>query len=294
MELKQLHIFLELSKNLNFTKTAEKLGYTQANITIQIKQLEEELHTQLFNRMGKTITLTDAGLQLIPHATEMLHIEEKILNVDVTIKDFGNIRIGVCDSLCVYRLPKIIYDFKKIYPNVNITLTILKCSEFCDALTRNQIDIAFTIGYLQKDKNICYTAEKDEKIYVLASKEHPLTKKNNLSPADFSGIPLILAEPAAYYRQNFLQDLIKNSISPQVMVETESIQAIKKLTEQGLGVCIMPEIAAIEDIESGMLTPLDYICNYGIHSHIIWHKDKYLSPCQEQFIKMASKHILNV
>ena len=293
MELKQIHTFLELSKTLNFTKAAEKLGYTQANVTIHIKQLEEELHTQLFNRMGKTITLTDAGLQLIPHATEMLHMEEKMLNVNANTKDFGSIRIGVCDSLCVYRLPKIIYQYKKVYPNVNVTLTILKCSEFYDALTLGQIDIAFTIGYLQKEKNIYYTAEKEEKIYVLASKEHPLTKKSNLSPTDFSGIPLILAEPAAYYRQNFLQDLIKNSILPQIMVETESIQAIKKLTEQGLGVCIMPEIAAIEDIESGILVPLDYICNYGIHSHIIWHKDKYLSSCQKEFINMASTHILN-
>ena len=291
MELKQLHIFLESTKTLNFTKAADNLGYTQANVTIQIRQMEEELHTPLFNRIGKSITLTEAGSQLVPLALKMIQMEEMILNIDTNVRDTGSIRIGVCDSLCVYRLPRIIYQYKQHYPNVNLSLTILKCSEFYSTLANNQIDLAFTIGYLQKEKNIHYTAERKEKICVLASKDHALTKKHNLTPNDFSGVPLILAEPAAYYRQKFLQELIENNITPQIMVETESIQAIKKLTEQGLGVCIMPKIAAIEEINSGILMPLDYTCDYGIHSHIIWHTDKYLSPCQEEFIRMACEQI---
>lgn len=293
MELKQIHIFLESAQTLNFTKAADNLGYTQANVTIQIKQMEEELHTPLFNRIGKSISLTDAGRQLIPIALKMIHMEEMLLNVNTATIDSGSIRIGVCDSLCVYRLPRIIYQYKQCYPNVKIFLTILKCSEFYNALSNNEIDIAFTIGYLQKEKNIHYLAEKEEKICVLAAKDHELTKKHNLTQNDFTNIPLILAEPAAYYRQRFLQELIENNITPQIMVETESIQAIKKLTEQGLGICVMPEIAAINEIKTGILVPLDYTCNYHIYSHIIWHTDKYLSPCQEKFIQMACKQINN-
>lgn len=135
-----MHIFLESTRTLNFTKAAENLGYTQANVTIQIEQLEEELHTPLFNRIGKSITLTDAGSQLIPLALKMIHMEEQMLNVDTNTKDNGSIRIGDCDSLCVYRLPRIIYQYKQRYPNVNISLTILKCSEFYSTLANNQID----------------------------------------------------------------------------------------------------------------------------------------------------------
>ena len=174
-----------------------------------------------------------------------------------------------------------------MYPQVEISLNILKCSEFYPLLLRNKIDIAFTIGYLRKE-DICYISETYEPICVLASPSFSLAHKKGLTAKDFSGVPLILAEKAAYYRQNFEQDLIRANITPHIMVETESIQAIKKLTEKGLDVCVLPRIAAVEEIEQKRLIILDYTCDYEIYSHIIWHKDKQLSPCQKEFLKFSA------
>jgi DNA-binding transcriptional LysR family regulator len=288
MEIKHLHTFFILSKELNFTRAAEKLGYTQSNVTFHIKTLEQELHSPLFNRLGKTISLTDTGRNLLPMAVQMLVLEKNILSMQEDTTDRGTIRIGVCDSLCVNRLPKIIYEYKKEHPQVDISLEILKCSEFYDKLAEDQIDLAFTIGYLRKDANILYAAEKEETICVLSSPDFPFVRKPHLTAVDFAGVPLILAEKAAYYRINFEQDLAHHNITPYIMVETESIQAIKKLTEKNLGVCIMPKIAALEEIACQSLVILDYQCNYGIHSHIIWHKDKQLSSCQRNFLNFAS------
>lgn len=287
MEIKHLHTFLILSQELNFTRAAEKLGYTQSNVTFHIKALEQELHTPLFNRLGKNISLTDAGKNLLPLAAQMLALEKNILALQEEASGRGTIRIGVCDSLCVNRLPKIIYDYKKEHPYVNISLEILRCSEFYSKLAQDQIDLAFTIGYLRKEENILYAAEKEEPICVLSAPDFPLARKSHLTPMDFANVPLILAEKAAYYRVNFERDLIQNNIIPRIMVETESIQAIKRLTEKSLGVCIMPKVAALEELASGSLVILDYACNYGIHSHIIWHKDKHLSSCQQNFLNFA-------
>ncbi|MDD6038279.1 MAG: LysR family transcriptional regulator [bacterium] len=289
MELKQLDMFYSLAKELNFTRTAEKLGYTQANITIQIKALEEELKVPLFNRMGRQISLTDEGEKLLLLASQVLELKDTISHISENRVDVGRIRIGVCDSLCVTRLPKLIGSYKQLFPNIDITLNILKCSEFYPLLAKNEIDLAFTIGYLKKEEDICYTAERLEPICVLASPSHHLCDKKNLRAKDFQGVPLILAEQAAYYRQNFEKDLIRENITPRIMVETESIQAIKKLTEQGLGVCILPRIAATDEIDSGRLAVLDYRCDYGIYSHIIWHNKKRLSPCQREFLSYAAE-----
>ena len=291
MELKQLKIFYSLAQELNFTRVAKKIGYTQANVTIQIKSLEDELQTKLFNRMGKQISLTEDGQKLYSLVIEMLRIEDTISHIKQDSIEQGSIRIGVCDSLCAFRLPNIISAYKELYPQVDISLNILKCSEFYPLLLRNQIDIAFTIGYLRKEEDICYISEIPEPIYVLSSPSFPLVHKENLTAKDFSGVPLILAEKAAYYRQNFEQDLIRQNITPRIMVETESIQAIKKLTEKGLGVCVLPRIAAIDEIEHKRLVILDYTCNYGIYSHIIWHKDKQLSPCQKEFLAFSSSYL---
>ena len=288
MELKQLKIFHALAQELNFTRVAKKLGYTQANVTIQIKALEEELQTPLFNRMGRQISLTQGGEKLFSLTAQMLELEESIFHISDNSVEEGHIRIGVCDSLCVSRLPKLIGGYKTRYPNVDITLNILKCSEFYPLLATNQIDLAFTIGYLRKEEEICYTAERLEPICVLASPTHPLCGKK-LTAEDFSGVPLILAEQAAYYRQNFEKELVRANCTPRIMVETESIQAIKKLTEQGLGVCVLPKTAVAEEIENNRLAVLDYTCDYGIYSHIIWHRNKQLSPCQKEFLSYCEK-----
>ena len=127
MELKQIRTFYILAQESNFTRAAEKLGYTQANVTIQIKTLEEELRTPLFNRMGRRISLTEEGEKLLLLAARMLELEDSMAHIGDSRIDEGHIRIGVCDSLCVTRLPQIISGYKGKYPKVDITLNILKC-----------------------------------------------------------------------------------------------------------------------------------------------------------------------
>ncbi len=292
MDIKQLQTFYVLSNELNFTRAANKLGYTQSCITQHIKKLEDELRVPLFDRIGKKVTLTEAGRKLLPSACQLLKMSQNLQELSKeTTCETGTIRIGICDSLCIERMPAIIKSYRLIYPNVDIYLKILKCSEFLNELRDNKIDLAYTIGYLNKIPEIQYTAETVEPILVLASPSHLLVSKKNLSPKDFDGIPLILAEPAAYYRKNFLNDLERNGINPKIILETESIQAIKNLTESGLGVCILPKTAASAELNTGKLVSLDYICDYEIKSQIIWHRDKWLSFILQEFIRIAKEVI---
>lgn len=290
MDLKHLQTFYVLSKELNFTKAANQLGYTQACVTLHIKKLEENLGVLLFDRIGKKVSLTDAGQKLIPTACQLLKLSQDIYHISQdTSRDTGSIRIGVCDSLCIEKMPTIIKAYKQAYPKVDIYLRILKCSEFLKELRENNIDLAYTIGYLNKTPEICYAAEATEPIRVLASTNHPLTQKAKLNTKDFDRVPLILAEPAAYYRRNFISDLERHGVCPKIILETESIQAIKNLTENGLGVSILPQVAASSEIKAGRLVPLNYECNYGIQSQLIWHHDKWLSSILQEFINVTIK-----
>jgi DNA-binding transcriptional LysR family regulator len=271
---------------------ANKLGYTQSCITLHIKKLEEELGVTLFDRIGKKVTLTEAGQRLLPTVSQLLKLSQNFQELSGEADgETGTIRIGICDSLCIERMPAIIKAYKPILPKVEIQLRILKCSEFLHELRENKIDLAYTIGYLNKIPEIKFTAEKVEPIYVLAAREDPLTCRKNLGPKDFDGVPLIMAEPAAYYRQNFLNDLRRNAVTPKIILETESIQAIKNLTESGLGVCVLPKAAAGEEINSKRIIPLNYNCDYDIRSQIIWHRDKWLSFAMKEFIRIAEEVI---
>ena len=292
MDFKQLQSFYVLSNELNFTRAANKLGYTQSCITLHIKKLEDELGLPLFDRIGKKVTITEAGSRLLPSVCQLLKISQNLQEFSKeTTSKAGTIRIGICDSLCIEKMPAIIKSFSLMYPDVDIYLKILKCSEFLNELRDNKIDLAYTIGYLNKIPEIQYTAETLEPILVLASPNHRLVSKENLIPNDFDGIPLIMAEPAAYYRRNFLNDLERNGINPKIILETESLQAIKNLTCNGLGVCILPKAAAGAEINAGKLVPLNYICDYEIKSQIIWHRDKWLSFILKEFIRIAEEVI---
>lgn len=292
MDFKQLQTFYELSNELNFTRVADKLGYTQSCITLHIKKLEEELGVTLFDRIGRKVTLTEAGHRLLPMVNQLLKLSQNFQEISREVAgETGTIRIGICDSLCIERMPAIIRAYRPIFPKVELQLRILKCSEFLHELRENKIDLAYTIGYLNKVPEIQFTAEKVEPIYVLASHEDPLTLRKNLEPKDFNGVSLIMAEPAAYYRRNFLNDLKQNAVTPKIVLETESMQAIKNLTESGLGVCVLPKAAAGEEINSGRLIPLDYTCDYDIRSQIIWHRDKWLSSAMKEFIRIAEEVI---
>ena len=292
MDLRQLQSFYVLSNELNFTRAAEKLGYTQSCITLHIKKLEEEFGLPLFDRIGKKVTMTEAGIRLLPSVCQILKMSHDLQDMpsDTTSKT-GIIRIGICDSLCIEKMPAIIKSFSLIYPDVDIYLRILKCSEFLNELRENKIDLAYTIGYLNKVPEINYTAEVVEPILVLASPNHRLVSKTNLTPSDFDGIPLVMAEPAAYYRKNFLNDLERNGITPKIILETESLQAIKNLTCSGLGICVLPKTAADAEINAGKLVPLDYLCDYKIKSQMIWHRDKWLSFIVKEFIRISEEVI---
>lgn len=292
MDFKQLETFYRLSSVLSFTKTADELGYTQSCVTQQIKKLEEELGAPLFDRIGKKITLTEVGGRMIPLTLQILKMTQNFHRLSAEdVNDTRTLQIGVCDSLCIERMPAIVKAFRKNHGNVEIYLRILKCSEFLNELRENKIDLAYTIGYLNKIPEINYTGEAVEPIYVLASPDHPLASKKNLTPKDFSGVPLILTEPAAYYRRNFLNDLQRSGIEPKIVLETESIQAIKNLAASGLGVCILPKVAASGEMNDGKLVCLDYPCDYDIRSQLIWHRDKWLSPLMKDFIRTACQVI---
>ncbi len=240
---------------------------------------------------GKKISLTEEGIRLSEIAAKMLFLEDSIINGKDSGEVSGRSRVGFCDSLCVNRLPRLIAEFKELHPDVNFSLEILKCSDFYSKLAGSTLDIAFTIGYLKKEQDINYIAEREEKICVFSSPEHPLAGKKKFNARDFNKIPLIMAETAAYYRQNFLRELEENGITVNIMIETESIQAIKNITEKGLGIPVLPRTAVLQDLKSGSLIELNYACDYKIQSYIILHKNKHLFVCTKRFMEFSAREI---
>lgn len=244
----------------------------------------------MFERIGKNITLTSEGNTLIPYATNILSLSVNMKEAMTPSENsHGSITIGAASSLCIYRLPTIIKSFRNRHPNIDIYLKLLNCDQFVPMLSDNSIDIAFTIGDRLDGESIISKFEYPEPIMILASPKHTLASKTSLRKIDFENESFLLTELGCCYRRAFEKDLADSGIEVMVVLETGSIQAIKQTAMSDLGICVLPQIAVLEDIESQKLVPLAYEHDYGIVSQLIYHKDKWISPILTEFITEAEK-----
>jgi DNA-binding transcriptional LysR family regulator len=292
MDMKQLNTFLTVSNLLNFTKAADALGYAQSSITAQIRQLEYELGTVLFERIGKKVMLTQAGRKLIPYATQILQLSGNMKNaVSNTEKPTGTLTVGTAESLSIYRLPPIIREYRRLYPEVDIELKLMGCAEFLPGLSGGTIDIAFSIGTRLEARSVTEVLELPEAIQVLAYPGHPLIKKKKIQSADFDRESLLLTGRDCCYRGAFMKKLAAENVNPRVVLETDSIQVIKQSAMSGLGICVLPEISVAEEAAAGQLIPLDFdTTSFQIVSQLLYHKDKWISPALNEFIRLS--HLL--
>ncbi len=290
MDLKHLQTFLTLSEIKNFTKTAEYLHYAQSNVTTQIQQLEAELNVRLFERIGKNVSLTSAGLELIPHAQKMLNLSEDII-VKFSDQNSGRISIGASESICIYRLPSIIKSFQMEHPTVELYLNVLDTSDFAPFLANNTIDIAFALDIPISNPNIRIALQIDEPICAFSTPDHPLATKEKVTIHDFSNQRVILTGKECCYRKMFERDLLDAAVVPKIVLETSSIQVIKQTVLSGLGICVLPQLAVQKELDNKELVRINYETNYNIVSQLIYHKDKWISQNLKDFINTAKKQI---
>lgn len=286
MEIRQLQTFLTLSELNSFTKTASKLGYAQSNITAQIKQLEQELDGQLFNRLGHSVTLTEKGRKLVPYATKLLALSKEAI-ATIAVSHHNIISIIASESLCTYRLPLLLGSFRQNHPEVEFHIHLLNNEDFYDSLVTGQSDIAYT---LQKQVSQPYVKELQTSSEIIGSyaiPEYPLAKKKSLTTLDFNGIPLILTGSGCCYREAFLNELLISNVTPNIILETSSLQVIKEMTLNRIGVCVLPKMAVIKELQEGKLIQLPYEMNYGFTSQLMIHKDKVCSTSLQDFIDFA-------
>ncbi|WP_244834175.1 LysR family transcriptional regulator [Clostridium sp. BJN0001] len=293
MDFRELTAFVTIGKLQSFTDTANELGYAQSTVTTQIKSLETELGVKLFDRIGKNVTLTHEGRKILPYAKQILKLSNDIkteLSDDKVPS--GTITIGVAESLCVIRLPEILKEYRKMYPQVEVSLKFGSCADFRHYLRNNVIDVAFSLGVKIDSEDFISDVEIEEPMLLLTYKDHPLAHKLEVTPHDIVDEPLVLTEMGCSYRAAFENLLTQCNIKPNVVLETGSVQAIKQLTISGLGITLLPEVAVDDEIKSGRLIPLNWTGpKLHVISQVLYHKDKWISPALSEFLKLSKKII---
>ena len=181
MEVRQLQIFRALAEELNFTRTAERVHTVQSNVTAQIKALEEELGAPLFDRLGRRVTLTDAGRRFQPFAEQALAAMEQGERA-ICNEPSGPLRISAPESILTYRLPVVLRNFRRKFPHVEISFRSHVETTLASELETGKLDLV--INMCDNPSNPAHKSLRfhTERIFLLSGPSHPLAKRRTVKP----------------------------------------------------------------------------------------------------------------
>ena len=278
MTITQLSTFLKITELNSFSAAADTLGYAQSTVTTQIKQLEDELGCVLFERLGKTISLTPSGERLITYAEKMLQLEREI-RLDVTDEEnpAGVMKIGVSESLCISRFPQILMEYNKNNPRTEIRIQFVTHENIPDLLQKGELDMVYTLNPLVEDDRVKILHKKREKLAFYASPGHPMAGKS-IREEELKDVPLLLTGHNCNFRHMLVTDLEKNGISPKIVLETSSKEILKQFAAGGYGVAFIPDMTAETEVKDGKLKRLIWKgTDFPVYSQVLIHKDKHLN-----------------
>lgn len=280
MDLKKLETFIQVAEQGSFTKAAEKLGYTQSAVSFQIKQLEENLNTVLFERINHSIKLTPKGRDILNLAHRMIALAgdiEKTANDTNEIS--GTIRIAMADSLCHFIFWDNFSSFHKLYPNIKLKVISTSTEEMFRLAKQNDIDLVFTLDKHIYDTNYIIFKEHEINTSLIAASKSTLTLKDEMSLNEIKNIPMILTEKGMSYRRILEEYAAKKSVELNPLLEIGDTDLICHLVEQDAGISFLPDFVTKNHVSSGKIRQIKLTdFSAGIWIQILYHRDKWVTP----------------
>lgn len=295
MEIRHLQSFITIVELEGFTKAAEHLGYAQSTITSHIQILENELGESLFDRLGKKIVLTNVGKELVPYAKQMLHVYKEIKNLTSEQNGVsGDLIVGAGESLTIYRLGKILKEYKKSFPKVNIILKDSICSDLRSKLHSGELDIILTIEPQIMDTDLVVKNLKDESMVIIGAPDADLEFLSTNFESEVATESIIFSEKGCSFRIAFENYLKQKNIKYVNSLEFSSIEAIKKCVMNGLGISFLPFYTVRNETKEGSLKMIEVKEPFfdKFRTQLAYHKNKSISLPMSKLIEITLKNSL--
>lgn len=287
MDLDQLHTFLEIVRLKSFSKAAQTCYRTQPAISAQVRQLEQDLNTTLFERLGTRISLTMAGKIFADYADQILQLRRRAQEVinELDRVPRGEIIIAANEATCIYVLPTVFSEYRKQFPNVQLLVDRSYGAKVVGAVLDNLADFGITQLPVAEKKLQVVKVHSDE-IRLLVPGGHPLASKDSVTSHDLLGHPLLLPKSGTTRsRLNSWLEPVEDEI--QISMELDSTEMIKQFVMAELGISFLAASHCRDEVAAGKLAtatlgPEPMIRKLGL----IYRKDKGLSKAALGFIQV--------
>jgi len=292
MEIRQLKAFLAIAEARTFTAGARRVNVTQAAISMQIRQLEDEIGLQLFTRTPRRVILTEAGESLLDRARKILREHDTAIAeiAELGGVEHGRLRIGSASAeFATQQLPKILQGVRAIFPNSDLSVIAGTSATLVEKIMHGEVDIAFVSLPVDNSSIITDLLFSDE-IVAIAHPSHHLAKEKFISAATLAGEPLILGERGGNTRRMIDDFFNAANVRPNITMELSRQEAVNQMVENGLGVGTAGAKTIANEIREGRLV------RWLIEgAEIKWElglarlRGGYVSPIAKEFVRLCKE-----
>lgn len=286
MDLRGLKIFIEVAELKSFTRAAERLGYSQPTISFQIRQLEQELGVPLFDRIGHTVSLTDAGRDALRYAQRICNLaEEMTLDAKLSRETTGEVRIGMADSLCSPLIARGFGEFRAKYPGISLNVFAAGTGELFRMLDHNEVDMICTMDSHVYDSAYIIASEETIGAHFVVSSRSDLAKQEAVSIGELVRQPFLLTEKGMSYRRMMDEKLADRALEVRPVLETARADLICGLVEENMGVSFLPDYVTEDSLRAGRLKRLHVEgFQVTVWKQLLYRREKWVSPPMKALI----------
>jgi LysR family hydrogen peroxide-inducible transcriptional activator len=244
MELHQLRYFCAVAEAGSFSRAAEQSHVSQPSLSQQIMKLEGELGARLFDRLGRSVRLTDVGKTFLPRARSVLRELEAARGDVVERKDSigGPVTVGVIPTVAPYFLPPLLTSFSRKFPQAELTIVEEITPVLLERLRASAIDVAI-LALPIRGHEFEAAPLLTERLFAALPKSHKLARHRSLSLKDLRSEPFLLLRDGHCFRDTAVAACDRARLHPQVVFESGQFSSLLSMVGAGMGVSIVPEMA---------------------------------------------------
>ena len=298
LTLSQLRTFQTVARLNSFSRAADELHLTQPAVSSQIVALENALKVKLFDRLGKTIALTQSGCVVLSCA-EDLH--QRLGEMQRELDDLGELKsgtlnIGASLLVGVHVLPEMLASFKKKWPLINLVVRVLPARQVIDLIVRNELDIGLIgEGVHISDERIATKPILEDELVVILPPDHPLADKEAVSIQELGDEAFVLPDRDSASGESLREGIRAAGIQLYSVLEFGTTGAVKRAVEAGLGISVVSRYAVLREIQDGRLK-FARLKDSNLDRQVLlcWHNGRRFSKSTETFIGFSQQYVKTI
>lgn len=285
MDIQNLAAFLLVAETGSFSLAAEKLHLTQPAVSKRISLLEQQLEAELFDRIGRNISLTESGKALLPHARA---VQQALQAARQSVRDLsgevgGQLRLATSHHIGLHRLPPVLSNFSQAYPGAHIDIDFMDSEQAYELILQGKAELAVVTLAPTRDAKLVTLPVWPDPLDFMVARHHPLAGHRKLELATLSAYPAVLPGLNTYTGQIVARLFEQRGVDLQVSMATNYLETIRMMASVGLGWTVLPRSMA----DDSLVTLRPNGAGISRTLGIVYHQGRSLSRAALAFIEVV-------